>query len=76
VIELLRGPVQELKIWQIVLLALWMLGCAVRRALDLVVNALDALLVHSVMAGKSIDAGDSGEEDGCDARAQYVGQSE
>jgi hypothetical protein len=41
-----------------------------------VVNALYALLVRLVLASEGVDAGDSGEEGGDDARAQHVGQSE
>jgi hypothetical protein len=55
---------QELRLWEIVLLAVWMLGCAVWRAVDQMVNALYALLVQSVMVGEGMGAGDVGEEGG------------
>jgi hypothetical protein len=68
VIELLRGPMQELKLWQIVLLAVWMLGCTLRRAVDQMLNALYALVVHLVMAGEGIETEDIVEEDERDER--------
>jgi hypothetical protein len=49
-----------------------MLGCALRRAVDQMLNVLYALLVHSVMAGKGIATEDIVEEDEHDERAQQV----
>jgi hypothetical protein len=49
-------------------LAVWMLGCTLRRAVDQMLNALYALVVHLVMAGEGIETEDIVEEDERDER--------